>query len=136
MGRPEGYEMSPSDPGYADWAERENERDEWERKAAYADKCDPKQAERNPFANIDYSDIPPHMVEPAKAYVEEKVHPGGFLYSVLSNDLYQAVTRADAKNKEALDSWLGWLGRIPLRCWGSATKVMACLESGLEENKE
>jgi len=128
--------MSPSDPGYADWAEDEQDRNDWDRHEAYADKCDPKQAKLNPLADIDYSDIPPHMVEAAKAYVEEKLHPGGFLISVLSNDLYQAMARADKKNKEALDSWLGWLGRIPLRCWGSTAKVKAWLDSATEESNK
>jgi hypothetical protein len=73
--------------------------------------------------------IPEHMQEHLDAYVEEHRQVGGFLISVLTNDLVGAVKRADAENLLALPDYVKWLyWNAPSRCWGSPEKVKAWLE--------
>lgn len=36
--------------------------------------------------------------ESLRLYIEHRIQPGGFLTSVLSNDLFDAVARADYEN--------------------------------------
>lgn len=61
-------------------------------------------------------------------YIEERHHVGHFLTAVLSNDLAEAVNRADRDNGVALFEIVRWLfWNAPSRCWGSREKVRAWL---------
>lgn len=71
---------------------------------------------------IPYHTCPnPGLAEGFRRYFEQGVMPGSFLQAVLANDLYKAVTRADAVNIGRLrdimiwvqdhapeNSWFGW----------------------------
>lgn len=53
-------------------------------------------------------------------YVKDKIPTGGFLKSVLSNDLVGAITRADHINKADLEEIVHYcIWNIPSNCWGS-----------------
>jgi hypothetical protein len=68
----------------------------------------------------DYHRIPELTMEALRRYVECRIRPGGFLVAVLSNDLFEAIGRADAENLEALPAIVGYIhGELPGGCWGS-----------------
>lgn len=75
---------------------------------------------------VDYSSLPLHMQDGARAYVEHGQPPGDFLAAVLANDLVEAYSRADSENTLAMRRWAGWLyEEAPRGCWGSTEKVKA-----------
>tara|TARA_R100000808_G_scaffold23460_1_gene52091 strand:+ start:3956 stop:4225 length:270 start_codon:yes stop_codon:yes gene_type:complete len=84
--------------------------------------------------NVDYmrgieDGIPKQTMDGLKSYIEERRNPGGFLTSVLENNLINAVCRADRKNTEALRTIVQWVYNCaPGRCWGSKDKVEAWLK--------
>lgn len=64
--------------------------------------------------------VPKHTQEALERYINHRICPGSFLGAVLSNDLKQAVSRADEENKLALVEIVYWLhNRAPSYCWGS-----------------
>lgn len=70
--------------------------------------------------------IPEHVVEPLLMYVEGGIIPGGFLVSVLSNDLMGATSKADNVNKRMLTEICKTVyNEIPHDAWGSWEKVKA-----------
>lgn len=77
---------------------------------------------------IDYTGLPEHMVDPMRRYIEVKMQPGGFLTSVLANDLMVACATADFTNRGRLFDIVQWLyNEAPSDCWGSPEKVKAWL---------
>lgn len=65
-----------------------------------------------------------------KLYVEKKIPTGGFLEAVLSNDLCDAIGRADAENARQLKEIVVYIyNEIPSTCWGSREKVKKWLNS-------
>ena len=82
-------------------------------------------------AGANWSLIPDHMHEAITAYVETGRPVGHFLAAVLSNDLFEAATRADDKNLEALVGWVRFLyNYAPSACWGSPAAVESWLADG------
>lgn len=68
--------------------------------------------------------IPAHTKTALDKYVNNKFAPGGFLWAVLSNDLFGAVGRADSMNKYALPEIIAYIyNYLPSDCWGSEKKV-------------
>jgi len=68
--------------------------------------------------------IPPHMLEALLRYVEQGVRPGHFLCAVLTNDLQEAVGRADDENMRIIPAYVAWLyNEAPSSCWGTQSKV-------------
>ncbi len=68
--------------------------------------------------------IPAHMRVEITAYVETGRPVGHFLTAVLSNDLSEAVARADDENTAALAGWVRFLyNYVPQGCWGSPGAV-------------
>lgn len=64
--------------------------------------------------------IPSHMTDAIKLYVLHGIPPGSFLTAVLSNDLFEAVGRADDANQQALVGWVLFLyNYVPSGCKGS-----------------
>jgi hypothetical protein len=52
------------------------------------------------------------------------IEPGGFLMAVLTNDLKEAMGRADAYNRASLFSIVSFCyNELPSPCWGSPDKV-------------
>ena len=67
--------------------------------------------------------------ESLNRYVEHKILPGGFLTSVLENDLIESVGKADSTNIKRLPEIckiVYW--DLPAACWGSHEKVTKWLE--------
>lgn len=73
--------------------------------------------------------IPITTFEVLQDYVLEHRNPGGFLTAVLSNDLLDAVTRADSENIRALPELVKYIyWNCPKKCWGDADSVEEWLE--------
>ena len=67
--------------------------------------------------------IPALLLEGITNYVEHRVKPGGFLSSVLQNDLVRAYGRADEESLRALPQIINYLNaNVPATCWGSPEK--------------
>ena len=74
----------------------------------------------------DWSLIPDYMIGGLRRYIERGIPPGHFLSAVLSNDLGEAVRRADDVNKRKLADYVLFLENYaPSVCWGSPTKLDA-----------
>jgi len=57
-------------------------------------------------------------------YVNDRIMPGGFLYAVLTNNLFEAIGRADCHSLDNLVDICSYIcNEIPSVCWGSAEKV-------------
>lgn len=85
---------------------------------------DAENADRDKFALTDDD------IAPLKRYVEHGIGPGGFLFSVLTNDLCEAVARSDLGNRRKLFEYVQWLyNEAPSCCWGSREKVDNWLHS-------
>ncbi len=68
------------------------------------------------------------MLASIDRYVNDRIPPGGFLTAVLSNDLTQAVARADDTNIRLLPEYVRYCyNEIPSPCWGSPERVEAWL---------
>lgn len=78
---------------------------------------------------LDFNDynVPKNIQTALADYVERGIPVGGFLYAVLSNDLFGAVNRT-----EDLDSFkdiANWIHDCaPQACWGSEAKVIRWLQ--------
>jgi hypothetical protein len=81
------------------------------------------------IAEVDYSLIPERVMQNLLAYVKHEEAPGGFLYAVLSNDLFRAVGRADNEMKPLIPllvHYIHW--QVPGNCHGSPEMVKAWME--------
>jgi len=57
-------------------------------------------------------------------YVEQRIPTGGFLYAVLTNDLFEAMGKADEKNRVALHQICMLVyNELPSVCWRTHEKV-------------
>ena len=73
--------------------------------------------------------IPAHTKAALDRYVQHKILPGQFLMSVLSNDLFGAVSRADSENLAALPDIVKFIyNELPSGCWGSRAIVYRFVE--------
>ena len=76
--------------------------------------------------NFEYYDIPYHTRAALERYVNYGIMPGDFLVSVLTNDLFGAVGRADSQNIHALkDICMFVYNEMPSNCWGTRERVEA-----------
>lgn len=85
-----------------------------------------------------YAEIPDYMQEPLLAYVNTGRLTGDFLRAVLSNNLFDAVGRADSTNLPLIPLYVRWLyNRAPIGCYGSPKVVEAWVKQGglKEEHK-
>jgi len=68
--------------------------------------------------------IPQHIRAGLDRYVKGGIKTGGFLYAVLTNDLFEAVGRADIESRINLFDICDYIyNKVPLSCWGSKEKV-------------
>jgi hypothetical protein len=73
-----------------------------------------------------YETIPEHTRGALLRYRDKGYEPGGFLASVLANELMGAVSRADGENKHVLKEICNWIyHRMPSSSWGNSDKVEA-----------
>ena len=83
---------------------------------------------------FDYGQIPKHMMESIKYYVEEGSQIGSFLTALFSNDLFKAVARADDTNLALIPTYVCYIyNELPLGCHGS---IKAIEEWQLKKRKE
>jgi len=79
-----------------------------------------------PMNENNYDKMPAATLQALERYRDKKVETGGFLRAVLSNDLEQAVTRADKENREALPIIVTWVfNELPSGAWGSYEEYRA-----------
>lgn len=75
-------------------------------------------------ANKEYPAVSETMLGALERYLINGISPGGFLTSVLENDLMGAMDRADSYNTTMLKDICGLIyNGIPSGAWGSAEKV-------------
>lgn len=68
--------------------------------------------------------IPRYMRRSLWDYIKNHIRPGSFLYAVLCNDLYGAVSAADPCNLGAIPAYIGFLRNyLPSCAWGNVEKV-------------
>lgn len=69
--------------------------------------------------------IPIYMLEAIKRYIEYGKKPGDFLTALISNDLKEAVGRADDHNVLNLKAFVAYFyNHAPSECWGSKEKMI------------
>jgi len=68
--------------------------------------------------------IPSRMMLGIRRYIDDRISPGGFLKAVISNDLKNAVGRADDENIQNLPAYVSYFyNEAPSLCWGSVKKM-------------
>jgi len=78
-------------------------------------------------------DMPEYTKKALDLYVSDRIPTGGFLCAVLTNDLFEAVGRADIQNRYALFQICNYIyNEIPSTCWGSPERVREWLKGGEE----
>jgi hypothetical protein len=76
------------------------------------------------YLDATFLQLPLATQEGLARYIEERLPGGHFLTAVLSNDLREAVNRADQDNLAALGSIVQWLfWHAPSKCWGNPENV-------------
>ncbi len=74
--------------------------------------------------------IPTHLLAGLDRYVSEHKPTGGFLTSVLENDLSGAFTRCATDPLDTIKPLLSYFfGCLPAPCWGSPARVKAWLST-------
>lgn len=82
--------------------------------------------------DINYNNLPEHMQDAAREYVELGMPPGGFLYAVLCNQLVEAFGKADQINRANMYVWAEWLfNEAPYKCWGSPERVKNWMDGAI-----
>jgi hypothetical protein len=85
-----------------------------------------------PLDFTDYTMIPEHTQGALHRYVEQGLEPGGFLTSVLTNDLMGAISRADSDNIRVLKDICTFIyNNVPSNAWGNSDKVHAWIDASL-----
>ncbi len=83
-----------------------------------------------------YEKIPETTLESINLYVTDGVDPGGFVVSVLENDLKESFARADLDNRAAMFEIVNYCyNRIPSTCWGSPDRVDAWMVDKAKNRK-
>lgn len=81
-----------------------------------------------------YPDIPNLTKNALSLYIEEGIMPGSFLYSVLTNNLFDAVGSADTDNIVELPNIVKFIyNEVPSAAWGSKDKVKTWANYKLEK---
>lgn len=74
--------------------------------------------------------IPDYMVGAIDRYIKLGVHPGDFLFAVVTNNLKEAVIAADDINLKNIPAYVSYFyNEAPSQCWGSAQKVNAWMKN-------
>lgn len=73
--------------------------------------------------------VPPHTAEAIENYLIRGFQPGGFVTSVLANDLLGAATSCDHINKQCIIDIVKWVAAFaPVGSWGNYDNVGNWLE--------
>ena len=74
--------------------------------------------------------IPEKRKEQLARYIVYHIEPGGFLSSLLENNLQDAVGMADDVDMPNIAAYVIWLyNNAPIICWGSPEKVRGWCEN-------
>ena len=77
------------------------------------------------------NELPAHMQDSARLYIEHGQPPGDFLRAVLENNLIEAFARADDENVRGMRAWVQWLYMdVPHSAWGSREIVNTWIAQG------
>lgn len=69
--------------------------------------------------------VPQHTLDSISRYVMEGSQPGHFVTAVITNDLFEAFSRADPDNRTAMHNIIKFLyNETPGSCWGSKEKMV------------
>jgi hypothetical protein len=75
-------------------------------------------------------EMSPRIKESLDLYVNQGIPPGDFLLSVLSNDLFGALGRADSYNRATIFQITRYVyNNMPSNCWGSPEIVNKWIQS-------
>lgn len=75
------------------------------------------------FDGDEYAAIPEHTRNALLRYARNHIKAGGFIEALVSNDLMNAVGRADSVHKPIIGECVLWLmNQAPSGCFGSAAK--------------
>ena len=75
------------------------------------------------FDSDEYKEIPEGMRQGLLRYAKDNMKAGGFVEALASNDLKEAVGRADPANRPLISVYVLWLmNEAPSDCFGSALK--------------
>ncbi len=73
--------------------------------------------------------IPARMLDAVNRYIQDGDPPGDFLTAVITNDLREAIARADDHNQINLPAYVAFLhNEAPSQCWGSPEKMKTWME--------
>jgi len=79
--------------------------------------------------DIDYTQLPQHIREDFRMYIEQGVPQGGFMTALLSNNLKETFARADQRNNSYIPAYVDFLyWSVPADIWGSEEKVKLHLQ--------
>ena len=68
--------------------------------------------------------IPGHMMDGIRRYIDDRIPPGHFLEAIISNNLREAVGRADDENIKNIPAYVSYFwNEAPSSCWGSVEKM-------------
>ena len=77
----------------------------------------------------DFYKMPTLTKECIDNYVKLRIPTGGFLYAVLTNNLSEAIGRADENNMKCIVGIVRYIyNECPAACWGSEDRVMEWLK--------
>lgn len=87
---------------------------------------------------LNYETFPTaHMRGAVERYFENRIPPGGFMTSVIANDLKGAVGRADLVNKQHLPEIIMWFcTEAPANAWGSYEAYNEWINPSKEQEKD
>ncbi len=81
--------------------------------------------------------LPENIKGALDRYVNDGIRTGGFLYAVLTNDLFGALGRADIGNRINLFEICSYIhNELPMMSWGSKEKVKEWLDKFKEKEAE
>lgn len=83
-----------------------------------------------------YANIPEHMREALRRYVEDGIQPGSFLTAIIRNDLCEAVNRADDTNLPLIKLYVQWFyNEAPGTCWHNRENMTEWMRARAAEKK-
>jgi hypothetical protein len=89
------------------------------------------------FGAANYVLIAPVLLERLCAYRDDGTPVGSFLQAVLSNNLRDAIGRADEYNRATLFHLVAWMhNEFPGKLWGSPERYAAWIETKRLEREE
>ena len=85
----------------------------------------------------DYLQIPYHLRDGMRRYLEDGILPGSFLTACLENDFVEATVRASGSSAQYLKEIAQFIyNEIPEPAWGSKSKMEKWMADKRKERKE